>query len=387
MWFVSQIGRREHYALPAYLHRRGLLRLFATDIWAPWASGPASAFCHHKLIQRFETSMRGAPVVSQPLWEILSARWGRRDPIGRTVREGMAFGAFARRHFERRGVAETDVIIGYTAANLEQLRLARQRGARALHVQVDPGRHWYETRRQAQSASPEAEDLSPMPDAGFFDRIGQEWREADRVIVHSAHSREALLAQGVDAARCVVIPPAFAAVGEAPMRRPGHARKPRVLFVGNHCLAKGYHTFVDAARRAGAAYEFVSAGKTMMRPDFLAEASRHVRILGPKTRAEVRAEMARADVFVFPTLSDGFGLVQLEAMAAGLPVIATPCCGDVVRHGHDGFIVPPRDPAAIVDALESLRADPDRYGRLSAAAALRPLDFSPEKHFNALLSL
>jgi glycosyltransferase involved in cell wall biosynthesis len=105
------------------------------------------------------------------------------------------------------------------------------------------------------------------------------------------------------------------------------------------------------------------------------------------SQAGVREQMKRADLFVFPTLSDGFGLVQLEAMAAGLPVLATPCCGEVVRHGSNGLIIPPRDPSAIVAALEELRDNPDKYERLAAAASCRPLDFSPERHFDRLLLL
>jgi glycosyltransferase involved in cell wall biosynthesis len=124
-----------------------------------------------------------------------------------------------------------------------------------------------------------------------------------------------------------------------------------------------------------------------MRPSYLEEASRYVSILGVKTQAGVREQMERADVLVFPTLSDGFGLVQLEAMASGLPVIATACCGEVVRHGLDGLIVPSSDSSAIVAAIEELRDDPDKYEQLSMAASIRPNDFNPENHFNALVSL
>jgi hypothetical protein len=387
MWFVSQIGRREHYALPSYLHRKGLLSLFSTDIWAPWASGPGAFFCHRKLTQRFEESMSDAPVISQPLFEIMVARFRGGDSFGRAVREGAAFGEFTRHHFEQRGVTSADTVIGYTAANLEQLALARERGARALHVQVDSCMEWYDTRRQAQAAHPEAEALSPMPSPEFIERISREWQQADKVIVHSEHSRAALLAQGVDASRCVVIPPAFK-TSAAPVARTLDPSRPfRVLFVGNHCLAKGYHIFVDAARKAGKGFEFISVGNHTLKGGYLEEASRHATILGPKSQSGVREQMERADVLVFPTLSDGFGLVQLEAMASGLPVIATACCGEVVRHGLDGLIVPPRDSSAIVAALEELRVDPDKYERLSAAASRRPLDYGPERHFNALLSL
>ena len=388
MWYVSQIGRREHYALPAHLHRIGQLGLFATDIWAPWAASPKSLIRSEKLAQRFESTMGDAPVVSRPLVANLAERFRGGNTYQRWTKDGTSFGKFAAREFERAGLKEGDTILGYTAANLEQIELAKERGAKALHVQVDPGMSWYETRRMEQLKYPEAEDLSPMPNAEFVDRIGQEWQAAGKVIVHSAHSRAALLSQGVAPERCVVIPPAFRSSTMSTPRRIDANRPLRVLFVGNHCLAKGYHIFAAAAARlAGKGFEFISIGSQSMKPSYLAQASQFISMQGHLTQTKVREQMMRADVLVFPTLSDGFGLVQLEAMAAGLTVIATGCCGEVVRHGHDGLIVPPRDSGAVVAALEELRTDPDKYERLSAAATCRTLDYGPESHFGALLAL
>jgi hypothetical protein len=66
-----------------------------------------------------------------------------------------------------------------------------------------------------------------------------------------------------------------------------------------------------------------------------------------------------AHVLVLPTLSDGFAVTQLEAIAHGLPVVTTPNCGNVVTDGMDGFIVPPpRDSQALADVLA--RFDDDR---------------------------
>jgi glycosyltransferase involved in cell wall biosynthesis len=84
-------------------------------------------------------------------------------------------------------------------------------------------------------------------------------------------------------------------------------------------------------------------------------------------------------VLLFPTLSDGFGLVQVEAMAHGLPVIATPCCGEVVQDTRNGFIVPPRDSDAISDRLLTLLEQPDLLARMSAAAYSRSRDFHPDR--------
>jgi glycosyltransferase involved in cell wall biosynthesis len=79
--------------------------------------------------------------------------------------------------------------------------------------------------------------------------------------------------------------------------------------------------------------------------------------------------------------------VQLEAMAAGLPVIATPACGEVVQEGINGRIVPLRDATSIVTALRELRDDPSKYEQFSHAASKRVQEFSPVKHFASLLAL
>jgi glycosyltransferase involved in cell wall biosynthesis len=330
--------------------------------------------------------MGDAPVASRSFITNLFERFRGGDLTQRWASEGASFGKFAAKCFDKARLGPGHSVIGYTAANLEQLIMAKNKGAKALHVQVDPGLSWYETRRQEQLAYPEAEELAPMPSAEFIERISREWQQADKVIVHSEHSRAALLAQGVDASRCVVIPPAFKSSITPVARRPDPSRPFRVLFVGNHCLAKGYHVFVDAARKSGKGFEFISVGSQTLKSGYLEEASRHVTILGPKSQSGVREQMEKADVLVFPTLSDGFGLVQLEAMAAGLPVIATACCGEVVQGGINGRIVPPRDATAIVTALRELREDPSQYEQFSHAASERARDFSPAKHFAALMA-
>src|SRR5206468_12247361 len=66
-----------------------------------------------------------------------------------------------------------------------------------------------------------------------------------------------------------------------------------------------------------------------------------------------------ADLFVFPTISDGFGAVMLEAMATGLPVISTNHCADIVEDGVNGFRVPIRDSRAIAERINHIARNPD----------------------------
>ena len=385
-WYLSQIGRREHYALPAYLHSQGSLATLATDVWTPWAHSAPRIFRPPKLAQRYSPALSGAKVVSPALLcAIWNMRYARR-PETRWLRIGESFGKFAAKEFARYGLGRDDHVLGYTGGNLEQLMMARQRGAAANHVQVDPGHEWYLTRQLEQETHPEVEPKAPMPLSAYMERVEQEWESADRIIVHSEHTRQCLVRRGVSAAKCVVIPPAFTKAKAACQRRHPGARRFRVLFVGYHCLAKGFHIFVSAARLAGKGFEFISVGSSGLRDRYVESVSDVVQMLGHLPQSEVYALMESADVLVFPTLSDGFGIVQLEAMSAGLPVIATPPCGTVVRNGIDGFVVPTRDAHAIVNSLEHLRADEELYADMSQAAIRRAAEFSPASHFASLIA-
>jgi glycosyltransferase involved in cell wall biosynthesis len=94
------------------------------------------------------------------------------------------------------------------------------------------------------------------------------------------------------------------------------------------------------------------------------------------TRPALAQQYRESDVFVFPTLLEGMGLVVLEAMACGLPVIVTANGpGDIVRDGIDGYVVPIRDEAAIVDRLERLYANPALRVEMGRNARRRSLEF------------
>ena len=94
--------------------------------------------------------------------------------------------------------------------------------------------------------------------------------------------------------------------------------------------------------------------------------------------------MAASDVLVFPTLSDGVGLVQLEAMSLGLPVISTPHCGDVVRDGVDGFRITARDPLAINASLNTLMDGQGQLSGMSHAALIRAREFDASALFSRI---
>jgi len=166
-------------------------------------------------------------------------------------------------------------------------------------------------------------------------------------------------------------------VGESPDRSAREDRPVEALFVGWILEAKGVRELLAAAR-ALPEVQFTLVGAEQ--PDFVEriraelEAQRdHVRRLPPCSREEVLELYRRADLFVLPTWREGFPNVVLEAMAAGLPVVATPvgAIPDALEDGREGILVPPRDAEALEHAIRRLASDPETRRAMGRRARKR----------------
>jgi glycosyltransferase involved in cell wall biosynthesis len=149
------------------------------------------------------------------------------------------------------------------------------------------------------------------------------------------------------------------------------------LFLGQVNLRKGIPYLLEAAKLLKREnIQIDIAGPIAIADQFVVKAPPNVRFHGAVTRDRVREFYKRADIFVLPTISDGFALTQLEAMAHGLPVITTPNCGRVVTEGLDGFVIPPRDAATLANCLRTLLEDPERLQAMREAAKLAVAKFN-----------
>ncbi len=142
---------------------------------------------------------------------------------------------------------------------------------------------------------------------------------------------------------------------------------------------KGFRELFAAAEQVGRTHPevvFVVVGGSddhksdAIGPADLAEASRRARIVFAGTRSDMERVYPAFDVFVLPSYREGFPRSAMEASACGVPVIATDIrgCRQVVTPDENGLLVPPRDPARLAAAIVGLAADPDRRGRMGAAA-------------------
>lgn len=96
--------------------------------------------------------------------------------------------------------------------------------------------------------------------------------------------------------------------------------------------------------------------------------------------------MAQHDVLVYPSLFEDFGPELLDAMASGLPVIATPnsAAPDLISDGCEGFIVPIRSAQAIAEKLHLLIREPERLAEMSNRATLRAREFNWKRYETTL---
>ncbi len=155
-----------------------------------------------------------------------------------------------------------------------------------------------------------------------------------------------------------------------------------ILFVGQWQPTKGIRYLVEAFSVFAAAHpdaRLRCVGTLAPEEDVLAafpEATRPRVVVRPRVdQADLPAIYRGADVFVFPSLSEGFGRVLLEAMASALPIVVTPVgvAADLLEDGRDCLMVPPRDSQALAGALARLAGDAGLRERLGEAARQRAL--------------
>ncbi len=156
----------------------------------------------------------------------------------------------------------------------------------------------------------------------------------------------------------------------------------RVLFVGNVIPRKGLHYLIDGlARLDPAVWTLDIVGDATLDPDHAAHVRRAITQYGLTARitwhgrlddAALRQRFAASDLLAVPSY-EGFGIVYLEAMAFGLPVLAanTGAAWEIVDHGVNGFLVNPPDAVSIADAIRFLVEDRAARFAMSAAARAR----------------
>ncbi len=221
-------------------------------------------------------------------------------------------------------------------------------------------------------------------------RKDQELLLADKIFVASSFTRQTLRQAPELQAPIYVVPYGAPSVVITPQLVRKHSTsKLRVLFVGLLSQRKGLSYLLEAVKLLGNQVELTLIGKCVSLPQPLVTALNTHHYIESLPHAHLLEQMQAYDVLVFPSLFEGFGLVILEAMSRGLPVITTPhtAGADVITDGKNGFIVPIRCAESIAEKLQLLIADPDLLAAMRIAAQDTALYFSWSRYYQQMITL
>jgi glycosyltransferase involved in cell wall biosynthesis len=234
------------------------------------------------------------------------------------------------------------------------------------------------------------------------DRLCEEYAVADYFIVPSSYARDTYVQFGIDPARMFVVPYGvdFEHFDRLPTADPGWAATSlhdgfRIIYVGQLCVRKGIHYLIEAFRalpRPDKELLLVGGFSESHYQAYLEKLvgdDPRIQFVGQVPKTSLINYYQQSSVFVLPSLADSFGLVTLEAMACGLPVIVTENSGssEVVRSGVNGYVVPIRDVAALTEKLNLLASNPDLRRQMGLAAYAQARQFTWDRYAAQLLEV
>lgn len=398
-WTAIQLGSREHYAIPIALRNGGALDRCITDTWLSEVASRLVQPVSPSLSARRSDQLPDKQVVSNTLGRLIidaQLRLRGRGYWDSILERNEWFGDWVAKQSAQVG---SSTVFSYSYTARLPFAKARSRGARCILGQIDPGPREEEvvleaTKNYRHLAPPE--NRAPQK---YWDLWLAEIAMADKIVVNSPWSARLLKEAGVQSAKLVEVPLVYAPEARSDESRVtgdesgqeklkgGKAKKLKALFLGSVILRKGVGQLFDAIKMLkNEPVDFTFAGPIGVKvPDEISQLP-NVRFLGAVDKVTAEKLYRESDVFLFPTLSDGFGLTQLEALGHGLPVIASRHCGQVVEDRVSGLLLTDVTPDVIADAILQLVRDRDLLARLKANARV-PDKCHPRHLAPALLAL
>lgn len=278
-------------------------------------------------------------------------------------------------HVAKQHLTELDAIYSYEDIAATTFQMAKLRGVYRLYELPVV---FYKTNCAIQTE--EAERFPELTSALHAvqeplwkrQRKEQEIQLADHIFVASSFSKQSLVEVGVSPDKISVVP--YGAPIDYFYPQPKPDSNFRALFVGSVSPAKGVHYLLQAWQELKfSAAELLLVGVNCFPDTWLSPFNNCFRHIGSVPHTSLNKYYSLANVLVFPSLADGFGLVLLEAMSCGIPIITTSNTGgpDIITDGVEGFIVPIRDVEALKEKLEWCYRHPTELAEMGRAARRR----------------
>jgi glycosyltransferase involved in cell wall biosynthesis len=330
----------------------------------------------HELTRRTWVPPTGVPIRTHPWHEIMRLLLVKTN-LSRRFNfsyQGLADWVYASldRHVAKHHLHGLDAIYAYEDAAATTFYAAKQRGILCLYeLPIAFYTKTYTIQTEEAERFPElAPALNALQEPAWkLERKQQEIQLADRIFVPSSFVQNSLLEVGIQQDKISVIP--FGAPIDYFQPQPKQDRRFRALFVGRVGPRKGIHYLLQAWRELKLPEsELLLVGFNDFPNDWLERYNQEIHYIPSLPHASLNQCYSSANVLVFPSLVEGLALVQLEAMACGIPLITTHNAGgsDIVTDGVEGFIVPIRDVEALKEKLEWCYCHPQELAQMGQAA-------------------
>lgn len=392
------IGARAHYLLPKALNSQGRLEMMITDTWVKksWIRKLLAAF-PMRLVKSFSNRYTAAIEPGkvqhfsiQFLITELLVRYKYKDGWPLIIARNNAFQKKALPLFLQ---LPKTTVLGTSYTSLTIFKAAAERGQKKILFQIDPG---VKEEKIVAAITEEHAALYPSSWQKAPATYWEDWKKecglSDIIMVNSDWSRQGLVEEGIEASKIKIVDLPYQ-LGQQHLQFqkifPAAFTKDRplrCLFLGTLTLRKGIHIVLQTAGMLQQyPVEFIIVGHSEINESLLQAGN--IKYKGLATRAETDNFYREADVFLFPTLSDGFGLTQLEAMAWQVPVVASRFCAPVVKDKENGITLAENTPAALAAMLKEILGNPGILPPLSANCLSTVKEYSIQRFADELAAL
>lgn len=205
-------------------------------------------------------------------------------------------------------------------------------------------------------------------------RLSDEVKIADVCVAASSFTKETMVENGAKAEN-VIVAPYGVNISSYPYKERHHEGKVKFAFVGSYTYRKGINYLLTAAKELeeeGYDFEVMMTGKMKFDEEELKKYKvKNLHAFTNLSHEELIDFLHEADVFLFPSLCEGFAFVIIEAMSTGLPVIATTRTAgrDIIEDGKEGFVIEPSNVEAIKEKMRYFINNPKECTRMGSNAS------------------
>ena len=380
---VIHPGTQHAFRLATELHQRSLLQELHTGFAVGQGGMLAGIFdsipnhLRPKISNRRVEGLPNDRIHLQPLLEgatVLSLSWVRDD-------QRLLFRR--NRLFQKRipdsVLQNSDVVIGFETSSWLLAQRCRDLGTPFVLIQtIGHPDSKHRVHHELLARFPEWSDAEAprLPEIRAVEQVEHE--TASRIVVSSSFTRSTLMEHGVDGGRITVVPHGVDCRRFHVTRTSGY-RPFRFIYAGLIDARKGIPLLLEAWKRLSLPNaELWLVGPASRAAQSLVPDLPGLRLLAAMPQVELPALFNQSDVFVFPSYFEGFGLVILQAMACGLPVITTTATAglDVLTQGVTGWVHPPGDLDALCRDMETAYRNSDACLEMGLRARVRAEELS-----------